>query len=626
MKLAVVLMVATLVLPIKAKDKPNILWLTCEDNNITYLGCYGNEHAVTPNIDKLAKKGFRYTHAYSNGAVCSASRSTWILGMMSMSTGLLQHRSKKVVPESLTLYPRVLQDAGYYTANKGKMDYNIENYDKNTWGEGGKKKLVWDNLKENQPFFQVLNLNESHESKAMSIKYSTHDPANVKLPPYHPDIEGIRANYAYYYESITNMDEKVGETIAALEKAGLAENTIIVHNSDHGGPLSRGKRFLFNSGTHCPLIVYIPKKFKHLWPKDKPGTTVDRLVSFIDMPPTWISLAGGKIPSHYHGDVFLGKQADEEREYHVSFRGRNDARIENARSIRDKRFLYIKNYIPYVPRSQYAEYQWKVPMQRFWEEHYNAGKANEVQSRYFDLRPKHELYDTQRDPYCLTNLVDNPEFKERVLKMKAQLSKEQRRLYDVAFLPESELEKMAAAKSITVYDVIRRKDMYDIEKYQQIADLALQDDESHVGELSSYLDDKDVAVRYWGSVGLMMLGQRAKEVRGKLEKALSDDSHNVRLMAAWALIKIDKSQKAYDAISAMLNNESYAMLKILNVIDWMGDDGKPFADVLKSMPRQEKMPGKMQSYLIKGQLPFKEKLRSSDKTEKNPKKRKKKKK
>jgi N-sulfoglucosamine sulfohydrolase len=587
---------------LQASEKPNILWLTSEDNNVTYIGCYGNEMAVTPNIDKLAREGFRYTHAYSSGAVCSASRSTWITGMLSSSTGLLAHRSEKAIPNVVTLYPRVLQKAGYYTVNSHKRDYNIENYDNSTWGVGGSK-LDWNRLKQNQPFFQVINDMESHESRAMGTDH-IHDSAQVKIPPYHPDVQGVRDNYAHYYDAITRMDSDIGRALADLEEAGLAENTIVIYNSDHGGPLPRGKRYMYNSGTHCPLIIRIPEKFKHLWPAEKPGMTVDRLVSFVDMPATWISLAGGNIPANYQGRVFLGPDADDEAEYHFSFRGRNDERIESTRSIRNKQFLYVKNYIPYVARGQHLQYQWMIPMQRVWEEYYKSGKADANQSRFFEVKPEHELYDTEKDSYCLNNLADNPEFKGVVKQMKKELGKHQKKIYDAAFLPESELDKLAADNNITVFEVLRNSKLYDIERYIAIADTALQNDPENIDQLIAFLSDSDGAVRYWGAVGLMMLGEDAASAELPLIESLKDSSDNVRLMAAWALIKINKNKQAYTTIEQMLSSNSYAMLAIVNVIDWMGADGKPLHDALGQITTMPKLAKQVQRYILEGQLPL----------------------
>ena len=582
---------------IAADDRPNILWLTCEDNNVSYIGCYGNEFAKTPHIDKLAGEGFRYTRCFSNGAVCSASRSSWITGMTSSSTGLLNHRSRKNIPKSVTLYPKVLRDAGYYTVNAGKMDYNIKNYDKTTWNSG---KLNWELLKSKQPFFQVINTTDSHESRAMSTRYSTHDPARVKIPPYLPDVEGIRANYTSYYEAITKMDAKIGGYLKALEAAGLAENTIVIHNSDHGGPLPRGKRYMYNSGTHCPLVIRIPEKFKHLWPADQPGATVDRLVSFVDMIPTWISLAGGKAPANYHGSIFLGPETEPEPDYHMSFRGRNDARVESARTIRTKQYLYVKNYIPYVPRGQYLPYQWKIPAQRIWEKEFQAGRTNPDQSRFFKVKAKHEFYDTKKDPHCLNNLVDQPEFKTLVKKFTTELKQKQRQMFDAAFLPESELDKIAKENNLTVFEVLRKKSLYDIASYQEAADVALANSPDNVEQLAAYLRHTDVGMRHWGAVGLMMLGEDAISAQNQLKPLLNDKSHNVRIMAAWALIKIGDKEAGLACIKDLINSDSYAMLEILNVIDWMGADGKALIPTVASMKMTNMLTVQLSEFLVNG--------------------------
>lgn len=599
------------------EERPNILWLTSEDNNITFIGCYGNEYAHTPNIDKLATEGFRFTHCYSNGAVCSASRSAWITGMLSPSTGLLNHRCRLRIPKEVKLYPAVLRDAGYYTANCRKTDYNILNVPSKLWDSN---RADWKTLKKKQPFFQVINYLDSHESRAMSTRYSTQDPAKVKLPPYHPDTPGIRANYASYYESVTKMDAKIGKALKELEEAGLADDTIVIYNSDHGGPLPRGKRFMYDSGTHCPLIIRIPEKFKKYWPADKPNSTVDRLVGFVDMIPTWISLAGGKIPSNYQGRIFLGPNTQPEPEFNYSFRGRNDERIENARAIRDKRYLYVKNFIPYVPRGQHLAYQWKIPIQRFWEKCYKEGKTNSIQSRYFKLKHKEELYDTAKDPYCINNLIDNPEYKGIAEKLSKALNETQAKIYDAGFLPESDLDRIARDNKITVYELLRNKKFYDTEKYIQCADTALDENPDNLQALTDDLSSPDMAIRYWGAVGLMMLGADAAPAKDALLKCLQDDSHNVRLMASWALIKIGDKEPGYKCITDMIKSNSYAMLEILNVIDWMGDAKQPLIPVIAAMPPKsspciDKYNNKyipfIRKFLLRGEHSLKERKRKT---------------
>ena len=580
-------------------ERPNILWLTSEDNNVTHIGCYGNEHAVTPNIDKLASEGFRYTHCYSNTAVCSATRTSWITGMNAVSMAGHNHRSNVKVPEDKVIfYPQQLRKAGYYAVNTGKTDYNTRQDPrlKTMWNSS---KLNWDKLKENQPFFQVINHAQSHESRAMGKDYNY--PADkVKIPPYHPDTKEVRANYAYYYKNVTQMDAAIGKALSKLEEMGLADKTIVIYNSDHGGPLPRGKRYMYNSGTHCPLVIRIPEKYKALWPANKPGSTVDRLVSFIDMPSTWLSLAGAKIPSNYQGEIFLGADQTPEPEFVFHFRGRNDGKIENARAIRDKQFLYVRNYIPYVARGQHLPYQWRIPMQRDWENDFKNGTLDADQSRFFKLKPKDELYDVSKDSFCLNNLAQSPEYKQVVETMKKKLDSEQVRHNDAGLIPESELNHRAAQNGVTPYEVIHNQELYDLDAYMQAAAIALEQKTEYYSQLQDLLKSKDSGVRHWAVCGLFMLKDKV-DVLSDVEPLLTDSSETVRAMAAWTVIEINQSADAYKVFEDLLQSKTYAELEVLNYIDWMGKENNtaliPFVRKYKIKDSKLKP---FHDYLVKG--------------------------
>ncbi|MEM9017421.1 MAG: sulfatase, partial [Verrucomicrobiota bacterium] len=304
-----------------AEERPNILWITSEDNSISWVGCYGGTNAKTPSIDQLATEGFRYRYCFDNAAVCAPTRSIWITGMYGVSNGTQPMRSRNEIPhDQIPYYPDILNEAGYHTSNPGKTDYNIGGRDdKEPWDLGKGATYGWKKREPGQPFFAVVNIGDSHESRAHGdVKGTRNDPAKMDLHSYHPDLAIIRKNYAKYADAVENMDKKVGETLAELEKDGLADSTIVIYCSDHGGVMARSKRFVYSSGIHCPLIVRIPEKFKHLYPAEKPGMTVDRLVGFVDMPKTWLSLAGAEIPDSFQGRVFLGKDAEPESTHHFA--------------------------------------------------------------------------------------------------------------------------------------------------------------------------------------------------------------------------------------------------------------------------------------------------------------------
>ena len=579
------------------KDKPNILWLTSEDNNISWVGCYGGPNGDTPYLDKLASEGFQYMNAYANVPVCAPSRSTWITGVLPISMGTQHHRSRYNIPHNIIkYYPDLLRENGYYCVNTKKTDYNIGGRpDKECWDSAS---LDWKKLKEHQPFFQVANTLDSHESRAFgSLENLSHDPAKVVLHKYHPDIPIIRENYAKYQDAIRNMDDFIGKNLKALEDAGLADNTIVIYSSDHGGVLPRSKHYLLDSGIHAPLIIRIPEKYKYLWPADKIGSKIDRMVSFVDMPKTWLSITGSKVPSYMQGKIFLGPNAEEERTTHYAFRGRMDERYNNVRVIRDKRFLYIKNYMPYIPYGQHLFYLWKMPATVAWDNYYKAGKTDAVTGRFFKPRDyKEELYDCKNDPDNIKNIIDNPEYKEVVAKMRKQLTSNQDKFYDAGLMPEPDLARLAQKNNLTIYELIRKPELYNQKAYMEASDIALDKDPANVPQLITYMNDKDSGVRYWGIVGCMMLGEDAAEAKATAEKLLNDDSHPVRTMAAWFLFKLGEKDKALACLKDMLENRSYATLFVMNALDWIGTENtKPLANTilnldLKNLPVPEENP------------------------------------
>lgn len=564
----------------QAAEKPNILWLTCEDNNVNWVGCYGNPYATTPNIDALAAEGFQYMHCYANAPVCAPSRSTWITGIHALSMGTHPMRSRYPIPhDRIKYYPDLLKEAGYFVGNARKTDYNIGGRsDQDAWDTN---KVDWKKLKQRQPFFMVINSTKSHESKAFgSVDNTDHDPDNVRLAKYHPDIPVIRKNYAHYHDQMKKMDAEIGEALASLEAAGLSGNTIVVHNSDHGGVIARSKRFLFNSGTHCPLIIRIPERYKHLRPAE-PGTKIDTLVSFIDMTKTWLTLCEAETPEYLQGKVFLGPKS-EPRSYHVSFRSRMDERCDNVRAIRDRRFLYIRNYMPYAPWGQHLNYLWTMAATKAWEQHDKEGKTDSITGRFFGTKPMEELYDTSTDPDNVHNLIGQPEHVDTVNRLRTALDSWQQKHFDSGLLPESEVEKRAVDAKKTIYDLVRDESLYDLKAYQQAAGLALEKKVDNLPVFYRDLKHADGGVRFWAISGCFHLQGSVALDMDRIEKALLDDSHHVRVMAAWILYRAGDKTSAVNCWNDLLRRSSYASLKIFNIIDWIGEGVEPYAEAMKA--------------------------------------------
>ena len=499
-----------------ADDRPNILWIVSEDNGIKWVSCYGGTNAHTPAIDQLAKEGFRYTHCFDNAAVCAPTRSCWITGMYGISNGTQPMRSRNEIPhDRIRYYPDLLRKAGYHTSNPGKTDYNIGGReDKDCWdykGGKGKSQYGWKFREEGQPFFAVVNIGDSHESRAHGkVDRLEKDPAKMKLAAYHPDLPAIRKNYAKYAAAVEKMDTKVRDAIEALRKDGLYEDTIIIHNSDHGGVMPRSKRFLYASGVHCPLIVRIPEKYNHLYPAEKPGDTVDRIVSFVDMPKTWLSLAGADVPDQFQGTIFLGNNVEPAPEYHLGFRERADERLDHVRMIRDERFAYHKNYYPFAPAGQHLAYLWKAPATPAWEQHHREGRTDEITGRFFRPRVSEELYDNDNDFDNVHNLIDTPKHQAKIAKLKAELRRRQLELFDSGLLPEKMRERRAAKNDMTIYEMVRDRNLYPLEQYLDAADMALSRDVSNLGTCSpTQMSHADEGMRWWAVVGLHLLETKA---------------------------------------------------------------------------------------------------------------------
>lgn len=565
----------------EANQRPNILWITSEDNGISWVSCYGSTNARTPNIDQLAQEGFRYTHCFDNAAVCAPTRSCWITGMYAISNGTQPMRSRNLIPhDRIPYYPDLLSKAGYHTSNPGKTDYNIGGReDKDCWDyKGGRRKTPygWRERKDGQPFFAVFNTTTSHESKAHGdVSNTKTDPARMKLHSYHPDLPVIRQNYAKYADAVERMDGEVGACLAALKEDGLYDDTIIIYNSDHGGVMPRSKRFVYASGIHCPLIVRIPEQFKHLYPADRPGSTVDRIVSFVDMPKTWLALAGAEIPDTFQGTVFLGAKSEPAPMYHLAFRERADERLDHVRAIRDHRFAYHKNYMPYAPAGQHLAYLWKAKAAPAWEQHHREGKTNEITGQFFRPRASEELFDNDKDFDNVHNLIDDPKHQRKIAELKAELRRRQLELRDSGLLPEKMRERRAAANDVTIYEMVRDDQLYPLETYLDAADIALSRDADQLSQLTEWLSDQDEGLRWWGAVGLQLLGDEAAPAKAELQTALNDEAHEVRMMAAWTLVNLGESKAALATLEDLLFNGTHNEIMLHNLLDWMGEPALP---------------------------------------------------
>ena len=526
-------------------DPPNILWITAEDMS-PVLGYLGDEYAVTPNIDKLAAESVIYTHAFATAPVCSPSRAALINGIMASIQGAHQMRSTFPLPDQWIGFPAFLRRAGYYTTNNVKTDYNSSNAEKiieASWDENSDT-ASWGGRVDGQPFFSVFNHMVSHQSRTMAWPYEQfleevqsrlspeeiHDPAEAPVPPYYPDTPVIRRTIARFYDSVTVMDKEVGELLDRLEAAGLMDDTIIFFYSDHGSGIPRHKRVLLDSGMHVPLLIRFPEKYSHLAPAG-PGERTDRLVNFEDFGPTVLSLAGVNIPDYMQGQPFLGDAATAPREYVYGHRDRIDEAMDMTRSVRDKRYFYVRNYMPHLSHNQYSAWadQGEVNNEFYAM---NVEDMSDAQRHFAGpTRAREELFDTEADPMNLDNLAGSTDHQNVLERLRNALYDHMVGNMDLGFIPEVEMRKQSDGS--TPYEWARSGE-YDLQAHMEAAEAVGIDDFSSFRES---LQHDAPGVRYWGAMGYAAASHLPSEEEAVLKAALKDPSEIVRIEAASALLK-----------------------------------------------------------------------------------------
>ena len=560
------------------QDRPNILWVVSEDNT-TMLGCYGDSNARTPTLDQLAAEGIQYNKAYSNAPVCAPARYTIITGTYASSYGTTNMRSKIQIPKNVKFFPQLLRQAGYYCTNNPKEDYNTIYKASEFWDESSGK-ATWENRKEGQPFFSVFNFNITHEHVLFkSDSVTVTDPSKIKLPPYHPDTKTFRHDYAQYYDRLEQMDSQIAKLLAKLKKQGLYENTIIFYYGDNGGILPGSKRFLNEPGTHIPMIVRIPEKYKYLF-KEKRGTKTDRLVSFIDLAPTVLSLCGIKIPEYMQGKAFLGKQASKPNENVFMYHQRMDERYDFVRAVRNQKYRYIRNFMPQLPRGQHIEYLWRIPSMQEWYNLFEEGKLNYAQKRFFESRVCEELYDMENDPYELNNLAFDSAYKSVLNEMRQTLNNWMITTKDLGFIPEPELIEIN--KEIPPFTEVRKNKKYDVKKYLNVLSVVNKCNGKNLNKVKNFLKDKDYLIRYWAVNGILLLKKDALIFKDKLLVLLNDESPSVKILAAEALIKFGENKKAVEVLrTALYSNNDAVRLMAINPIERLGKNALMFKKEIK---------------------------------------------
>lgn len=551
----------------KMPKRPNIIWIVAEDMSDNW-SCYGEKTIHTPNIDKMAQEGVLFEQVFVTAPVCSPSRSALITGMYQPSIGAHNHRSQVkegngggndsffesfVLPEEVPFLPKLFKEAGYYTvlgtkqtiidqedtgSELGKTDYNF------IWNQQWYDDNNWTKREPGQPFFAQVQL---RGGKFRSAKVENPvNPADVSLPPYYPDDEVLRADWATYLNSVLNLDRELKEVLDRLDAEGLTENTAVFLFTDHGISHLRGKQFLYDEGTKVPLIVK--------WPAWLPtGERRSELVSHIDISASSLFLAGIPVPQVIQGQSFFGKDY-QPREYVFSARDRCDETMDLIRAVRTQNYKYIHNFLPNRSHTRPNQYKDGKSIIIHMRELYAEGKLKEETALYFQpTRPLEELYNLENDPWEMNNLATDPNYADMLVEMRAKLWQTSLQTGDLGYIPEPLLEE-SGKKYGNKYHVLAAAENQNLqESCHSILDKCAAKD---IPGMLEGLSHERPEVRFWAAYGLGNIDNRDQTILTALERALDDESDAVKIAAARALCLAGDSETAWQVLVDNLDNSN----------------------------------------------------------------------
>lgn len=584
-------------------DRPNVLWLTYEDTSPQFVSTYGlSPVTTTPTIDRLTREGVRFDNAYATAPVCSASRTALITGCCNEATGLGHHRSKYPIPRNtIPGFPTYLQNAGYYTTNNVKTDYNIENereFIDACWDESSTQ-AHWRGRGPGQPFFSVFNYVDSHQSRTMTRPWGWYEekvldqlpddeiisPHDIEVPPFYRDTPEMRKHVSRVHNSLKLCDHRMKERLDQLRADGLMEDTIIFCFADHGEGIPRGKCNGIGFGYRASFTIWFPEKYEHLSPWGTQCVT-DELVSFEDLAPTMLGLAGVPVPDYMTGRALMGEQRQDPPDYIFPARNRIDDTPDLCRSAVDGRFVYTRVFMPHLPEVKYQKYSDVSDIQSIIRRDYDDGKLNDVQARLVEpTRPKEYLYDLTADPWEIRNLADDPDYEDHLQRLRDATFTHIRDINDVMFLPESEMVDGAAPAS----PCERRSDTdYNPLNAMLAAADRVGDGAEGVEDQLEWLADERDGVRYWAAVGIYAARDcLTDEQVERISDHLQDPAPFVRAelaAAACAASRLPEAQRILESL--VLHDDRLIAHQAVSRILYMPEVAPNFADSIEELRRR----------------------------------------
>ncbi len=449
-----------------AEERPNILFMIADDASRTSFGCYGSTYVETPNFDRLAREGVMFAQAYNCNPKCAPARACLLTGRYSWQLREACNHNP-FLSDDWVFYPFLLEQEGY------SIGYTGKGWGPGIWKgqDGGKSKFenlnpagrpfqtkknqqpyqgisncdyagnfadFLDQKPADQPFCFWLGTREPHRGyEKDSWKKAGKNLADVTVQKFFPDNPTIRGDLADYALEVEWYDKHIGDCLQLLEARKLLDNTLIIATSDHGMPFPRVKGQLYDEGFHVPLVARWGDKIK-------PGRTVTDFVSFPDLAPTLMEIAG--LPQHEQmtGSSFLNQllseksgRIDEARDHVLLGKERHDiGRTDGsqlsvgypARAIRTDEFLYVKNFKPDRWPGGDPEYGYMNTDGSPTKQYLTDLKPDDDDYRYFELafgkRPPQELYDVVSDPDCVNNLASDPQLRPRMLHLESRMVEE----------------------------------------------------------------------------------------------------------------------------------------------------------------------------------------------------------
>lgn len=560
--------------------QPNILWITIEDTSPQFIGAYGNSDANTPNIDRLAQEGIRFTNSFSTGTLCSPSRSTIITGVRTYELGTGNHRSQIPIPGSIKGFPYFLRQAGYYTSNNSKTDYNIANeaaFNKEAWNANSVQAGWW-GRKPGQPFFSVFNYLESHQSRTMVWPHDQYiseilsqlgpgeivDDQGFTMPPFYRDSAAMRRSFARVYNALSLVDKRIGELLERLRTDNLLDSTIIFFFADHGEAMPRGKTNGIGLGHRVPFIIWFPAQYQPLSPWGPIPAVTNELISFEDLAPTVLSLAGVPRPSHLKGRPFLGTGRTAPKSVLFLSSDRADSGIDFVRSATDGRYLYSRNFMPFMPELRHTlDSVENSDIMKLIRADFASGLLTPVQARPLQARPAEFLFDLSNDPWELNNLAYSSSHSAVVTRLREAVHSNLVSSRDVLLLPEYELGQISRLGPPYEYRLDNAK--FPINAIQAAAKLSGRRSAQNTKQQIGWLTNGNKIVRYWAATGLRSQSSAdLANYQAQLSKALNDPYPPVAIAAAAVSYHNFRTDLARDILINYLRsaNASLVMLTI----------------------------------------------------------------